>query len=140
MPSHRTSFHLAAPPERVFDYIADVRNETEWSKDVESVTLVGDGPVGEGTVFDATYRGFGRLQLELREYRRPEHLVFVGDGSRVRMHFTLDLQPEEGGSLVTMAADIQPHGAFRALTPVLKLGMPREMAKRPGQLAAALGV
>jgi uncharacterized protein YndB with AHSA1/START domain len=138
VPSHRTTFHLDAPPERVFDYIEDVRNEAEWSEDIETVTMVGAGPVGEGTVFDTEYRGFGPVRLELREYRRPDHLVFVGDGSRVEMHFSLDLEREDGGSRVTMDVDIRPRGAFRLLTPVLKLGMPREMAKRPGQLRAVL--
>jgi uncharacterized protein YndB with AHSA1/START domain len=138
VPSHRTTFHLDAPPERVFDYIADARNEAEWSKDIETVTMVGGDPVGEGTVFDAEYRGFGPVRLELREYRRPAHLVFVGDGPRVGMHFSLDLEPEDGGSRVTMDADIRPRGAFRLLTPLLKLGMPREMAKRPDQLKAVL--
>jgi uncharacterized protein YndB with AHSA1/START domain len=138
MPSHTITFHLDAPTERVFDYVADIRNEAEWSKDITSVRLVGDGPVGQGTEFDTVYRGFGAMRLVISEYRRPEHLVIDGDGPRIAMHFELDLAPEGGGTSVTMLVDMKLRGAFKALEPMLKLGMPREMAKRPGQFAAAL--
>ena len=138
MPKHTLTFHLDAPPERVFDYIADVRNEAEWSKDIQSVELAGDGPIGSGTKFDCVYRGFGPVQLTITDFRRPERLGFLGDGPRIRMDFVMDLAPEGDGTSVTMALEMQPKGAFRLLTPMLALGMPREMAKRPGQFAAVI--
>jgi uncharacterized protein YndB with AHSA1/START domain len=138
MPTHISTFHLDASPERVFDFIADARNETDWSKDIKTISKRGDGPVGEGTVFDADYRGFGRLEMALRDYRRPEHLAFLAEGPRIWMHFILDVAPEGDGSSVTMSVDMRLRGALRLLTPLLALGIPREMAKRPGQLGAAL--
>jgi carbon monoxide dehydrogenase subunit G len=138
MPSQTITFHLDAPPERVFDYIADIRNEAEWSKDITSVELVGDGPIGPGTEFDTVYRGFGAMRLVLSEYQRAAHLTIDGDGPRIVMHFEMDLAPEGEGTSVTMLVDMKLRGAFKALEPVLKLGMPREMAKRPKQFAAAL--
>jgi len=138
MPSNTITFHLDAPPERVFDYIADIRNESEWSKDITSVQLIGDEPIGEGTEFDTVYRGFGAMRLVHSEYRRPERLVIDGDGPRIKMHFTMDLSPEGDGTSVTMLVDMQLRGAFKVLSPMLKLGMPREMAKRPKQFAAVI--
>jgi len=138
MPSHTITFHLDAPPERVFDYIADIRNEAEWSKDITSVKLVGDAPIGQGTEFDTVYRGFGPMRLVHTEYHRPERLVIDGDGPRIAMHFEMDLAPDGAGTSVTMTVDMRLRGAFRALEPVLKLGMPREMAKRPGQFSAVI--
>ena len=138
MPSHTITFHLDAPPERVFDYIADIRNEAEWSKDITSVKLVTDEPIGEGTEFDTVYRGFGAMHLEISEYRRPEHLVIDGDGSRMGMHFEMNLVPEGEGTSVTMTVDMRMRGVWRAMEPMLKLGMPREMAKRPKQFAAVI--
>jgi uncharacterized protein YndB with AHSA1/START domain len=138
MPSHTITFHLDAPPERVFDYIADIRNEAEWSKDVTSVKLVGDAPIGRGTEFDTVYRGFGAMRLVITEYRRPEGLAIDGDGPRIAMHFEMDLTPDGDGTSVTMTVEMRLRGAFRALEPVLKLGMPRELAKRPGQFAAVI--
>ena len=138
MPSHTITFHLDAPPERVFDYIADIRNEAEWSKDITSVELVSDGPIGQGTEFDTVYRGFGEMRLVISEYRRAAHLTIDGDGPRLAMHFAMDLAPDGDGTIVTMLVDMKFRGAFKALSPMIKLGMPREMAKRPKQLAAVI--
>ena len=133
------TFELDQSPETVFDYIADIRNESEWSKDMKSAKLVGGGPIGDGSVFETEYRGFGKMRIVTKEYRRPEHLVFDGDGPRMGMHFVMDVAPtESGGSQVTFVVDMQPRGAMRVLSPLLQLGMPREMAKRPGQFRAAL--
>jgi hypothetical protein len=136
MPTHTLTFHLGVQPERFFDYVADIRNEAEWSKDITSAELVGDGPIGEGTQFDTVYRGFGAMRLTITEYRRPEHMAIDGDGPRMAMHFEMDLAPEGDGTSVTMTVELSPRGAFRVISPMLKLGMPREMAKRPGQFAA----
>jgi carbon monoxide dehydrogenase subunit G len=138
MPTHTITFDLDVPPERVFDFIADVRNEQSWQTSLQSVEKVGDGPIGDGTVFETRYRAFGPLRLETEEYRRPEHLVFIGTGPRMWMRFEMDVEPREAGSRVTFDVDMRPRGMLRALTPLLSLGLPREMAKRPGQLRAAL--
>ena len=132
------TFELEQPPEAVFDYVADVRNEATWQKDILRVEKLGDAPVGEGTEFDAAYRLFGRMRLVLHEYRRPTHLVFDAEGPRMRMRFTMDVEPHAGGSRVAFAVDMRPRGVLLPLAPLLRLGLPREMAKRPDQFRAAL--
>ena len=138
MPATTITFDLDDPPERVFDFIADVRNELEWQKDLRRAEKTSDGPVGDGTTFDTEYRGFGRMVLTLSEYRRPEHLVFLGDGPRMWMRFVMDVAARGSGSQVTFAIDMRPQGAFRLFTPLLSLGLPKEMAKRPQQFREAL--
>jgi uncharacterized protein YndB with AHSA1/START domain len=132
------TFDLDHPPEVVFDYIADVRNEATWQKDMRRVEKLGEGPVGEGTEFDTDYRLFGRMRIVLHEYRRPTHLVFDGEGARMWMHFVMDVEPRDRGSRVTFFLDMRPRGVLLPLAPLLKLGLPREMAKRPEQFRAAL--
>jgi uncharacterized protein YndB with AHSA1/START domain len=132
------SFDLDHPPDRVFDYIADVRNELEWQHDMRRADKITEGPVGEGTVFDTDYRLFGSMRLQLTEVRRPEHLVFLGDGPRMWMHFMMDIAPRDAGSTVTFRIDMRPRGVLRPVAPLLVLGLPREMAKRPEQFRAAL--
>jgi uncharacterized protein YndB with AHSA1/START domain len=132
------TFDLDHPPEAVFDYIADVRNELKWQHDLKRAEKVTAGPVGDGTVFDTEYRLFGAIRLELREFRRPEHLVFAGVGPRMRMDFVMDVEPREGGSRVTFGVDMRPQGFLKLLSPLLSVGLPREMAKRPNQFRAAL--
>jgi len=138
MATGTVTFDLDQPPEQVFDYIADIRNEAKWQKDMLSVEKLGDGPVGEGTEFDTNYRLFGRMRIVLRDVRRPEHVAMDGEGPRMRMHFTMDVAPHEGGSRVTFLLDMRPRGVLAPLGPLLTLGLPRELAKRPEQFRAAL--
>ena len=138
MPTAEITFDLDHPPETVFDYIADVRNEQEWQQDLRRADKITDGPVGDGTVFETDYRLFGKMRLELQDVRRPEHLVFLGSGPRMWMRFVMDVAPRDGGSAVTFALDMRPRGVLRPMAPLLSLGLPREMAKRPEQFRAAL--
>lgn len=139
MPATTITFDLEEPPERVFDYIADVRNELKWQKDIRRAVKTTEGPLGDGTTFDTEYRGFGRMTLTLSEYRRPEHLAFLGEGPRAWMRFVMDVAARDGGgSQVTFAIDMRPQGAFKVLAPLLSLGLPKEMAKRPRQFREAL--
>ncbi len=139
MPTATITFDLDQSPETVFDYIADIRNESEWSKDMKSAVVVGDGPIGDGTVFETDYRMFGKMRIVTSEFRRPEHLVFDGDGPKMKMHFVMDVAATDtGGARVTFFIDMRPRGVLRPMSPLLKAGMPREMAKRPEQFRAAL--
>lgn len=132
------SFDLDRPPEVVFDYIADVRNELSWQKDMKRAEKITEGPVGDGTVFETDYRLFGPMRLTLEDMRRPQHLVFVGEGPRMWMRFVLDVAPKDAGSTVRFQLDMRPRGVLSPLAPLLRLGLPRELAKRPGQFRAAL--
>jgi Polyketide cyclase / dehydrase and lipid transport len=138
MATHQIAFDLDRPPEDVFDYIADVRNELRWQKDLRRAEKVTEGPVGDGTIFETDYRLFGPIRLALEEVRRPEHLVFVGEGPRMSMRFVLDLASRPGGSRVRFDVEMRPKGPLALLSPLLRLGLPREMAKRPGQFRAAM--
>jgi uncharacterized protein YndB with AHSA1/START domain len=135
----RITFDLDHPPEQVFDYIADVRNELEWQHDLRRAEKVTDGPIGEGTVFETDYRLFGKMRLDLEDVQRPQHLVFLGDGPRMWMRFVLDVAARDAGSRVTFDVDMRPKGAFKLVAvPMLAAGLRREMAKRPGQFRDAL--
>src|SRR5947208_9580210 len=52
MISWESSTFIARPAEEVFAYVADVRNDPNWHKDVHSATVIkGSGELGAGTVF-----------------------------------------------------------------------------------------
>jgi carbon monoxide dehydrogenase subunit G len=132
MASARTSFDLEHPPEAVFDFIVDPRNELDWQPDVRRVEKIDD------STFEADYRLLGPMRLELTELERPRHAVFLCEGPRMWMRFALDVGPSERGSRVTFDVDMRPKGMLRTMSPLFKLGLPREMAQRPAQIAAAL--
>jgi uncharacterized membrane protein len=60
MISWESSTFIARPAAEVFAYVADVRNDPNWHKDVHSATVVkGNGQLGEGTIFDVKARVSG---------------------------------------------------------------------------------
>jgi hypothetical protein len=78
------------------------------------------------------------MGLTLEDVRRPQHLVFVGEGPRMWMRFVLDVAPNDAGSTVRSQLDMRPRGILSLFAPLLRVGLPRELAKRPGQFRAAL--
>jgi hypothetical protein len=54
------------------------------------------------------------------------------------MRFVMDVAAQGTGSRVTFDVDMRPQGMLKPLGPLLRLGLPREMAKRPAQFRAAM--
>ena len=42
---------IGRPPEEVFDFLADARNEVHWNAWARRIEKLSDGPVGRGTRF-----------------------------------------------------------------------------------------
>jgi carbon monoxide dehydrogenase subunit G len=128
---------MPRPPEDLFDLLADVRNEVRWHPDVREVRKLGDGPVGAGTAFDARYRGFGDMRVEVTEYERPRHLRFSAEGSKVAMDVSFDFAPSGEGTDVSARMDADLRGPARLLAPVFGRMLRREVRKRPDQMMSA---
>jgi Polyketide cyclase / dehydrase and lipid transport len=43
------SADIAVPPQHVFDYLSDLRNEAEWNPAIRSVHLLTGDPIGIGS-------------------------------------------------------------------------------------------
>ncbi len=118
---------IQRPPEEVFDYLSDPRNELEWNPKVRVMEKLTDGPVGVGTEFRAKWTKSGVVTLECREYDRPRHWRFV-NGGPLSVDFSVDLTPESGGTRFTSRFDATPHGFLRLFFPVFVMFMRREEA------------
>jgi hypothetical protein len=116
----------AAPPETVFDVIADLRNHLEWSGERASddtFKLLGlevdtPGPARVGTVFTSTganFNGTFHDRSEVAEVTRPRVFVIETDAHLDRrrgrpwdVHFThrYDLEPAGAGTRITYTETI----------------------------------
>jgi Polyketide cyclase / dehydrase and lipid transport len=47
------STEINCSPEKIFDYLADATNETEWNPEIKTVKKLNEGPIGEGTASGA---------------------------------------------------------------------------------------
>ncbi|WP_299928829.1 hemerythrin domain-containing protein [uncultured Nocardioides sp.] len=107
----------ACPPEELFDYCVDLRNELEWNPTAKSMEKLTDGPVGVGTRFLARWKGApSAIEVECLEFDRP--LRWVHDnGGPIAVTFTGTVEPVDGGSLLRVRFDARPRGWFRPVFP-----------------------
>jgi uncharacterized protein YndB with AHSA1/START domain len=129
-----------APPDKVFPYLVDFRNATEWDSGTVSCDLVsGDG--GPGTVYRnvSTFAGSTvELDYTVRQVAEPV-LVIVGRNDTTTSHDTVTVSPTaDGGSSVVYRAEFTFTGLVRFLGPVLTPLLERLGDRTAAQLRVAL--
>ena len=111
---------IAAPVERVFDTVADSRNEPSFNPAMTDVELLTPPPIGLGTRFRAHMGRAGmEMLIELTEFDRPYRLGSSTTSSMMETSGALTFAAE-GDIMTTMSWDWQVRrGWLRALGPLL---------------------
>lgn len=121
MPTLQRTITTSTPADRVFAYLADFENATEWDSGTVSCDRVsGDG--GPGTVYRNVSRFVGReveLEYTAEQVESPT-LVFVGRRSGTSSRDTITVTPSGTGSSVEYRADFEFSGAAGLLGPLLR--------------------
>jgi hypothetical protein len=128
---------VATSPEATFDYVTDQDNVAAWNEHVESVEVVGGGPVRVGSRLRQHRRRGQRefdLTFEVTEHDRPHRHVVEGTVFGVQTTMAFAIEPRPVGSRVTMAATVRGRGPRRLLAPIVT----REMRKSTVAALAAL--
>jgi len=128
---------IACTPEQAFDYLVDLRNELEWNPRVESMEKVTDGPIAVGTTYTAKWKSSPSLQVECIEYDRPRRWAYH-NGGPIEVTVSVQLEPSDGGTLLSSQFDARPHGWFRVIFPVFLLMMKKEERANMTHLRVAL--
>jgi len=122
---------IAAPVERVFDLMADARNEAQWNSQVSSSTLVSEEPVGQGSEFTTVNRG-REFRAVLTEFERPRHLAYDVTGQPMTIHGALDFVEAGDSTRMTGSFDFTGHGPMKVMlplmAPMIRRDFPRQMA------------
>lgn len=133
MPRAEASIHIQAPPEVVFDFVADAPRIPEYVHFVRDVFEVSEGPIGVGTVIkeNAKPGPFERItQWDIVEFDRPHRQVWNGFDADMKMTLTKYTTPEDGGTRYRQVMDYKMMPHFRPLGWLLeKLVVGRKMAK-----------
>jgi hypothetical protein len=123
---------IGRPPEAVFDFAADQRNEPRYNPRMVRADKITDGPVGQGTVFRSAVRAMGRLtemRCELTGYHRPARLASRTTMVRADIDGALTFEQAPGGTRMRWSWHVQPKGVTRMLTPVIsRIGRRQERA------------
>ncbi|MEU6644726.1 SRPBCC family protein [Saccharomonospora sp. NPDC046836] len=113
---------IRQPVERVFDFVADERNEPLYNRGISDVEQITDGPIGAGTQFVATVRAMGRARkmiLEYTEFERPRKLASRTIMSTADISGTLEFEPAQGATRMRWSWQLEPRGVFALLAPAL---------------------
>ena len=126
MPTLQRTITTTTSAERVFAYLSDFSNATEWdSGTVECERVSGDG--GPGTVYRNVSRFMGReveLEYTAEEVQAPT-MVFVGRRSGTSSRDTITVNPSGQGASVEYRADFEFSGVAGLLGPLLRIPLER---------------
>jgi hypothetical protein len=121
---------IACPPERVFDLVADMRNEIQWNRRVSSAELHSAEPVGQDSRFAVVNSGT-TYEVTITTFERPSRLVFEARGNPdlgIEYAFT----PNGAGTDFASELDFRPRGVskvvFALLAPVIRRDVRKQYA------------
>lgn len=111
---------IAAPLERVFDTVADSRNEPSFNPAMTEVELLTPEPVGLGTRFRARMGKAGMdMLVELTEFDRPHRLGSLTTSSMMETSGTLSFTTEPDVTIMAWDWQVRPKGWFRMFGPLV---------------------
>lgn len=114
--------HIAAPPDLVFDTVADARNEPSFNPEMREVELLTPLPIGPGTRFLARLGRAGtEMLVEVVEFDRPNRLGLRTTSSMMTTSGGLTFTQAGDGTLMAWDWEARPQGWHRALAPLFGL-------------------
>jgi uncharacterized protein YndB with AHSA1/START domain len=121
---------IDCPPERVFDTLADMRNELEWNGHVSGAELLSDEPIELGSRFSIV-NGGRPYDVTITTFERPSRLAFEASG-KPDLTVAYTLTPTADGTELASDLNFRPTGAlkvlFALLAPVMRRNVPKQNA------------
>ena len=132
MANIKGSIYIDRPPEVVFDFVADERNEPKYNPKMTRVSLVTEEPIRAGSRFEATLMMRAReitMTVEFTEFVRPRRLASVTSTGPMDTVGALSFQPSGTGTIMTWSWNIKLRGVAKIGSPVVSwMGRRQERA------------
>jgi uncharacterized protein YndB with AHSA1/START domain len=109
------SLQLPAPPQRVFDFVADLGNLPRWQSGIVSAEMTSPPPVGIGSSAHVVRELMGqRMEVDatVTAFEPARRLGLATAASGIRVEATLELEPSPAGSLARFSMDIRAQNVF----------------------------
>src|SRR5262252_9549420 len=107
------------PIGEVFGTIIDVANFPRWNPTTPNARKLTPGETGEGTQFELEIRGFGKVLLELREFKPNKQVRLVPNMKMMAGGHRFILTAEGNQTRVDHELEMTPKGFFRIMSPFL---------------------
>lgn len=133
---------VAHPVERVFAFMADVRNRPRWQENTHDVVVLTDGAPGLGMRWRETAKGIGTYEAEVVAFE-PDALwteAATLDAGKGRITVTFAPAGEGGGATrLGVSVEIGLRGTRKLMEPALGPMIRRQMPSDLGRLEELLG-
>lgn len=126
MAHYRCSFEVALPADRVFGYIADLRNMPTWDPTIVNARRVDQGPLTVGSQFELAACFLGRHKLlpaRVLQLDPPQRIALECDTDELRMVDAVDLEKTQDGTRVSWQSSISLRGLRYVYDIPLHLGI-----------------
>ena len=122
------------PSAEVFDYLADLDNESDWNPDASNAVRTSPEPIGRGAVWEQDFRRAGHVISTIEEFDPPRRLAFRVASpeldAEVRYEFTAD---GENATVVSCTIELTAKGLRRMLERLRWRGYRRRLERSRGQ-------
>ena len=129
---------VPASPEAVFDFVADVNNQSQWNTDVTGLVQLTEGPPRVGSKMTGEFNRLGRIDTEITVFERPSRLVLTSTGAQADMTLDFRFAPEGDGTLMTVSGAVSLKGGLRFMEGALRGPVAQQYADRARAIRAAL--
>jgi uncharacterized protein YndB with AHSA1/START domain len=107
------------PVEDVFSTVIDVASFPTWNPTVRSARKLSEGPIGEGTRFEMTIKGYGSTCQVLREFQENRQVRLVPEIKSLAGGHRFIFTAQGDRTRVDHELEVVPKGIFKALTPLM---------------------
>lgn len=121
--------HIATPPDRVFEVLADPTGASAFLDNIKESVKLTEGPIGVGTEFRETRLVGGKeasADLLVTAYEPSTHLGVSTEAEGIRVEYHYRLSPAEQGTRLRWSCELQADGLRRMMLPVVAAIMKRE--------------
>jgi uncharacterized protein YndB with AHSA1/START domain len=111
------SITIAAPPEAVFAFVADLANLPRWQSGILSAERTSPDPVGVGSTARVVRDMAGQsltVDLTITDFEPGRRLALASAASGVSVTATLEMEPNDDATVVRSGIEIKAGSMFMA--------------------------
>jgi len=108
---------IAAPPEAVFAFVADLANLPRWQSGILSAERTSPNPVGVGSTARVVRDMAGQsltVDLTITDFEPGRRLALASAASGVSVTATLEMEPNDDATVVRSGIEIKAGSMFMA--------------------------
>jgi uncharacterized protein YndB with AHSA1/START domain len=122
--SFQQSTSVDAPPEKAFEYLADLTKHPEWAAHSLEVEPASAGPAAVGSTVNTVGHMMGthRATVKLTELRSPERIVYEAEDDTGHFRHWIAIAARDGGAEITKGVEpLRTNLTLKLMTPLMPL-------------------